>query len=83
MTINDMLDEIFENLKSEIVADEPQADLLSENLLRSKVMGAYRDVVRARKYPKTYTESQIEESNVSKEKTGRKDSCHNKKGLSH
>ena len=61
MTVNDMLEEIFLNLKSEILADEPQADLLSENLLRSKVMGAYRDVVRARKYPKTYTESQIEE----------------------
>ena len=60
MTINDMLDEIFENLKSEILADEPQADLLSENLLRSKVRSAYREVVRARNYPRTYTDAMIE-----------------------
>lgn len=65
MTINDMLDEIFENLKNEIVADEPQADLLSENLLRTKIRGAYREVVRARNYPKTYSESQIEEDILS------------------
>ena len=65
MTINDMLDEIFENLKSEIVADEPQADLLSENLLRAKVNGAYREVVRARNYPKTYSDAQIEEDMLS------------------
>lgn len=60
MTTNEMLDEIFEDLKGEILADVAQADLFSENLLRSKIKGAYRDVVRARKYPRHYTESDIE-----------------------
>lgn len=58
--MNDMLDEIFENLKTEILADEPQSDLLSENLLRSKINGAYREVKKARNYPKTYSAEQIE-----------------------
>lgn len=57
----EMLDEIFENLKEEILADEAQADLISENLLRKKIESAYREVKRARNYPKTYTEAQIEE----------------------
>ena len=57
----EMLDEIFENLKEEIVADEAQADILNETLLRSKINSSYREVVRARKYPKTYTEAEIEE----------------------
>lgn len=60
MTINEMLDEIFENLKAEIIADVAQADLLSETLLRAKINSAYREVVRARRYPKTWTEAQIE-----------------------
>lgn len=57
----EMLDEIFENLKVEILADEAQADLFSENLLRKKVESAYREVKRARNYPKTYSEAMIEE----------------------
>ncbi len=57
----EMLDEIFENLKVEILADEAQADLMSENLLRKKIESAYREVKRARNYPKTYSEAQIEE----------------------
>lgn len=57
----EMLDEIFENLKEEILADEAQADLFSENLLRKKIESAYREVKRARNYPKSYTEAQIEE----------------------
>lgn len=57
---DDMLNEIFENLKSEILADVAQADLLSEDLLLSKVKGAYREVRRARNYPSTYSESKIE-----------------------
>ena len=57
----EMLDQIFENLKGEIIADEAQADLLSESLLRAKIQSAYREVIRARRYPKTYTEAQIEE----------------------
>lgn len=56
-----MLDEIFENLKTEILADEAQADLLSENLLKTKIKSAYREVLRARNYPKSYTEAQIEQ----------------------
>ena len=60
MTTNDMLDEIFENLKSEIVADVAQADILSENLLKSKIKGAYREVRKARNYPKHYSEAWIE-----------------------
>ena len=57
----EMLDEIFENLKAEILADEAQADLISENLLRKKIESAYREVKRARNYPKSYSEAQIEE----------------------
>ena len=57
----EMLDEIFENLKTEILADEAQADLFSENLLRKKVESAFREVKRARNYPKTYSEATIEE----------------------
>lgn len=60
MTSNDMLVEIFDNLKSEIMADEAQAALFSENLLKLKIKAAYRDVVRARRYPSSYTEAQIE-----------------------
>lgn len=60
MTTNEMLDEIFENLKEEILADEAQADLFSEKLLRSKINAAFRDVKRARNYPKTYSDAMIE-----------------------
>lgn len=61
MTTNEMLNEIFENLKSELLADEPQADLLSESLLRSKINGAFREVKRTRNYPTSYSAEQIEE----------------------
>lgn len=60
MTTNEMLDEIFTNLKEEIMADVAQADLFSENLLRSKVNGAFREVKNARRYPGTYSEAMIE-----------------------
>ncbi len=60
----EMLDEIFQNLKEEILADVAQADLFSETLLRSKINSAYRDVKRARRYPKSYSEAQIEEDIV-------------------
>lgn len=60
MTTNEMLTEIYENLKSEILADEAQADKFSEPLLHSKVNGAFREVKKARRYPHTYSESQIE-----------------------
>lgn len=61
MTKTDMLDEIFDNLKDEIFADVAQADILSETLLKRKIKGAYRDVQKARHYPKSYSEAQIEE----------------------
>lgn len=64
MTINEMLEEIFNNLKAEILADEAQADLFSESLLNLKIKGAYREVVRARRYPKNYTDAEIEEDIV-------------------
>ena len=59
--MNEMVEKIFENLKDEIMADVAQADLFSESLLRLKIKSAYREVQRARKYPKTYSEAQIEE----------------------
>jgi hypothetical protein len=54
-----MLDEIYETLSAEILADPAQADLFSENLLKSKIKSAYREVKAARKYPTTYSEEQI------------------------
>ena len=60
MTINEMLDEIFENLKVEINADDSQSDKVNEPLLRRKVDGAFRDVQRARNYPGYYTQAQID-----------------------
>ena len=55
-----MLDEIFENLKAEILADEAQANVFSDTLLRSKVERAYREIKTARNYPITYSEARIE-----------------------
>lgn len=60
MTKNEMLDEIFENLKVEINADDSQSDKVNEPLLRLKVEGAYRDVKRARNYPSHYAEGRVE-----------------------
>lgn len=56
----EMLNEIFESLKSELLADEAQADTYSETLLRSKIEGAYREVKRARNYPKHFSEVWVE-----------------------
>ena len=61
MTKDELLNEIFDNLKNEILADEAQADILSETLLRTKISSAYREVKRARNYPRTYSEALIEE----------------------
>ena len=61
MTTYDMREEIFNNLKSELLADEAQANIMSETLLKSKIESAFRDVKRARNYPKHYAESWIEE----------------------
>lgn len=60
MGVYEMLDEIFENLKAEISADEAQADKVNEVLLRAKVNSAYRDVKKARNYPKSYSQDAIE-----------------------
>lgn len=60
MTKNEMLDEIFENLKVEMNADDSQSDKVNEQLLRIKVDGAFRDVKKARHYPSTYSQDQIE-----------------------
>lgn len=60
MTVTEMLNEIFDNLKSEIENDEVQSDKLNETLLRSKVDGAFREVKKARNYPKSYTDEMVE-----------------------
>jgi len=60
MTAQNMLDEIFENLKAEILADVPQADLFNESLLRAKINGAYREVLMARNYPSSYSADRID-----------------------
>lgn len=60
MTTTEMLNEIFDNLKSEIENDEVQCDKLNEALLRAKVDGAFREVKKARNYPKSYTEEMVE-----------------------
>lgn len=64
MTTNKMIEEIFENLKAEIYADVPQADLFNETLLRSKVEGAFREVKAARRYPSSYSPQRIESDMV-------------------
>lgn len=55
-----MIDEIFENLKAELLADEAQADKVNDALLKSKIMSAYRDVKKARRYPSAYSEERID-----------------------
>lgn len=49
---------IFEELKTELM--ETEGDKFNENLLKSKIHGAYREVKAARKYPGSYTEAMIE-----------------------
>ena len=60
MSIYEMLDEIFQNLKEEISADEAQADKVNEVLLKSKINAAFRDVKKARNYPKSYSQDAID-----------------------
>ena len=61
MGVYEMLDEIFNELKEEILNDPAQAEVFNENLLKIKVNGAFRDVKQARNYPKTYSEERINE----------------------
>jgi len=49
--------EIFADLSTELSASDEN---LNETLLLSKVRNAMREVKRARNYPKSYTDSQIE-----------------------
>lgn len=60
MSKEDMLTEIFNTLKTEIEADQSQAELVNDTLLHIKIEGAYRDVERARNYPSTYSAERIE-----------------------
>lgn len=60
MDVNEMLEEIYERLKSNIAKDPAQEEILNETLLRSMVERAYRDVKKARHYPKSYTQAMIE-----------------------
>ena len=53
-----MEEAIFEELKAELT--ETEGDKFNENLLKSKVKGAYRAVKTARKYPLGYTEAMID-----------------------
>lgn len=53
-----MIEEIIEDLKTELEAEEGSKFNIS--LLRSKVKTAYREVQAARKYPVTYSEAMIE-----------------------
>lgn len=59
MAIDDMLSEIFFNLKAEYEADEAQAPMLSDSILMNKVKGAYREIRCARRYPASYDEEKI------------------------
>ena len=51
--VQDIIDELTEEL-------EPTDDQFNAVLLTAKVIGAYREVRKARKYPDYYTETQIE-----------------------
>lgn len=53
-----MLEDIIEELKTEL--QETEGDKFNENLLRSKVNGAYRAVKTVRNYPRSYTDAEIE-----------------------
>lgn len=64
MTISEMLNEIFDNLKEEISADVAQSEKVNDTLLKSKINAAFREIKRARRYPRTYTEAQIEEDMI-------------------
>lgn len=52
-------EEIFESLKKELSAEE--GDLFNESLLEVKVDTAYREVMMARNYPASYSESAIDD----------------------
>lgn len=53
-----MIEEIIEELKTEL--GETEGERLNENLLRSKVKGAYRSVEAVRKYPPSYSDAMKE-----------------------
>ena len=53
-----MIEDIIEELKTEL--QETEGEKFNETLLTSKVKGAYREVMAARKYPASYSEAAIE-----------------------
>lgn len=53
-----MLEEIFEELKTELL--ETEGDKFNETLLRAKIKSAYRDVKAAKRFPDSVTEAGIE-----------------------
>ena len=53
----DMIQEIVDDLTAEI---KPTDDQFNAVLLSAKVVGAYREIRSARKYPAYYTEEEIE-----------------------
>ena len=52
-------EEVYESLKTELEITE--GERMNETLLKSKVEAAYQDVKLARNYPKTYSESAVED----------------------
>jgi len=56
MTISEMKDMIFADLKVELSTD----GVLDENMLLRKIDGAIREVKSARNYPSSYTEEMID-----------------------
>ena len=60
MNVNEMLVDIYERLKSNKEQDLAEGEILNERLLRSMVDRAYRDVKKARHYPKSYTSAMID-----------------------
>lgn len=53
-----MIEEIVEDIRAELEIAE--GEKFNENLLRSKVKSAYREVKTARKYPAEYSEASVE-----------------------
>lgn len=64
MTVDEMLNEIYENLIAEMSEDFAQDDKVNETVLMNKIKSAYRDVKQARRYPSSYAESAIESDMV-------------------
>lgn len=53
-----MLEEIFEELKAELM--ETEGEKFNATLLRSKIKSAYRDIKAAKRFPDSVSEASIE-----------------------